>query len=119
MDVDYYIRFALPGLAANWAYAVAFRQLLQREILFEHGDSLFAGRVVAVGEDVEEVAVVNVSVPVAHEVPEEPKLLPEEPSFTYVVLESSHGFSLLWCGHHIAIIMPMQNRAETCRLRPV
>ena len=94
-DIDNLSLLSVLRRFAFCADTVTSPQLLKREMPLEHGLSLVTVRVIAVGEDVEEIAIVHIPVPIAHEVSEEPKFLFEEPSFAHVVLEFSHRFLLL------------------------
>ena len=75
-------------------------QLFKAELPPKHGFGFFRVRVGAVRKYVEKVAVVNLLVPVPHEVSKKKQLLPEEPAVTHIVLETpplfaSHVISFL------------------------
>ena len=70
-----------------------------------NGTMFYYAGSLAVGEDVEEVAVVDIPLPVSHEVPEEPQLLLEKPPVAHVVLESLyHCFSCCLSSGYISNI---------------
>ena len=95
-DSSFVVRFVEDTLYTD---RVALGQGLEGKILFEKGFRLILGSVAAVGEYIEEVAVIDIALPVPHEVPEKAQLLPEKPTVAHVVLESLHLGFLLFCLH--------------------
>ena len=78
---------------------VALGQGLEWKIFLEEDFCLILGSVVTVGEYIEEVAVVDIALPITHEVLEKAQLLPEKPTIAHVVLESLHLGFLLFLLH--------------------
>jgi hypothetical protein len=95
-EIDYsplIVRFVAHTLYAD---RVALGQGLKRKVFLEESFCLILGSIVAVGEYVEEVAIIDIAFPVSHEVPEKSQLLSEKPTVTHVVLESLHLIFLLY-----------------------
>ena len=110
------IRFVAHTLYTD---RVALGQGFEWKIFLEEDFCLILGSVVAVGEYIEEVAVIDITLPVTHEVPEKAQLLPEKPTIAHVVLESLHlGFLLFLFHRLLAISAPKQNRAENKGFQP-
>ena len=97
-DSFFVVRFVEHTLYTD---RVALGQGLDGKIFLEEGFCLILGSVVAVGEYIEEVAVIDIALPVSHEVPEKAQLLPEKPTIAHVVLESLHLGFLLFLFHRL------------------
>ncbi|MGN0889602.1 MAG: hypothetical protein ACI4UY_12065 [Kiritimatiellia bacterium] len=108
-DPPLIVRFVAHTLYAD---RVALRQGLKRKVFLEESFCLILGSIVAVGEYVEEVAIIDIAFPVSHEVPEKSQLLSEKPTIAHVVLESLHRFFSCFC------LTPISNIRANARKTP-
>ena len=81
---------ASGGLRTAHFYCRCLCKPLKVEMSLQKHLHLNPVAIVAIGKYVEEVAVLDVAIPIPHEISEHAQLLREEPPVAYVVLESTH-----------------------------